>query len=130
VPYTINQQQIESVLSLPAAERYGHFVRRVADWEEVWGLKTGQGWVTVAGSNGVKCLPFWPHPEYATLSATSEWGGAVPERIELSKFMSWLLQIEEDGYSVAVFPTRSGKGVVVEPKQLRAHLAAECEQYE
>jgi hypothetical protein len=130
LPYAINQQQIDSVLSLAAAERYGHFIRRVADWEELWGLKTQQGWVTVGSSGGDKCLPFWPHPKYAELSATSEWRDAVPERIELSQFMGWLPRIEEDGYFVAVFPTPSAGGVVVKPSELQAHLSEECRQYE
>jgi hypothetical protein len=130
VPYTINQQQIDNVLSLPAADRYGHFIRRVADWEELWGLKSEQGWVTVRGDGGSKCLPLWPHPDYAKLSVAPEWREAVPERIELSRFMSWLHQIEQDGYLIAVFPTPAGLGVVVKPEQIRVHLAAECEQYE
>jgi hypothetical protein len=130
VPYKINQQQIDRVLALPAAERYGHFIRRVADWEELWGLKTEEGWVMVGSKEGASCLPFWPHLEYAKLFATSEWADAIPERIELSTFMGWLPKIERDGYFVAVFPTPLGKGVVVEPMKLRSGLAAECAQYE
>jgi len=130
VSYTINQQQIDSVLTLPAAERYGHFIRRVADWQELWGLKTDGGWVALCSDDGSKCLPFWPHPEYAKLFAASEWGDAAPERMELSRFIDWLSQISQDGYRIAVFPTPAGKGVVVAPLELRSHLTAETEQYE
>ena len=100
MPYRINQQQIDNVLALPAAERYGHFIRRVADWEELWGLRAEDGWVTLGSDDGSKCLPFWPHPEYAQLLATSEWRGAAPERLELSRFMSWLPKMEKEGYLV------------------------------
>lgn len=129
MPYAINEHHVAGVLALPAAERYGHFIRRVADWQELWGLKSG-GWITCGDDNGAKCLPFWPHPEYANLMATSEWDTAIPERIELPHFMEWLPKIESDGYLVAVFPIPSGRGVIVKPSELLQHLSAECGQYE
>lgn len=39
--YKINQQQFEAVLALPAKERYGHFVKRVADSEEAAEKQSG-----------------------------------------------------------------------------------------
>ena len=38
MPYKMNSQQYENVLALSAKERYSHFIGKVADWEQLWGL--------------------------------------------------------------------------------------------
>ena len=35
--YRINEQEIKGVLALPGNGRYEHFVKRIADWKELWG---------------------------------------------------------------------------------------------
>ena len=46
----INQKQIDAVLKLSGAERYQHFVKKIADWEEVWGLYQ-DGWALLETEN-------------------------------------------------------------------------------
>ncbi len=45
----INPEQVEAVLKLPAKERYGHFIKRVADFEEAWGLRCAAGGAAASG---------------------------------------------------------------------------------
>ncbi len=42
---------MEAVLALPREERYAHFVKRVADTEQVWGLYNN-GWASAATDDG------------------------------------------------------------------------------
>ena len=35
----MNNSRIKNIVNLSAAERYGYFIRKVSDFEEVWGLK-------------------------------------------------------------------------------------------
>lgn len=55
----INQKQIEAVLALPAAKRYDHFIKLVADWQELWGLYN-DGWAMAATESGEPVFPMWP----------------------------------------------------------------------
>ncbi len=129
--YRINNKEIESLLTLSGTVRYEHFVKRVADWEEVWSLRDKKGWVLSENDEGVKSIPVWPHPEYAKLCAEESWKGNKPSSIELQEFMeNWLPGMETDGVLVAVFPTPSGKSVQVSAAELKQHLLEECEQYE
>ena len=127
----MNDQELHAVGNLPAGGRYDHFIKRVADWEEVWGLKSAEGWAQVEDDDGRKCIAFWPHPRYAEQLATGDWNDCTPEAISLAEFLSqWLPGMERDGMQVAVFPTRAMKGAVVAPARLRDDLEAECERYE
>ncbi|HEY6871451.1 MAG TPA: DUF2750 domain-containing protein [Geobacteraceae bacterium] len=126
--YTINQQQFEAVLTLPANERYDHFIKRVADSEEAWGLRSEGGW-SLAGDEKQAAFPLWPYKVYAEACATGEWADAVPEAIEIEDLTELLEKLDAEGLVVAVFPTPQGKGVVVTPDELRQHLEHELQNY-
>ena len=34
----VNPKQMEAVLALPAINRFEHFIKVIADWQEVWAL--------------------------------------------------------------------------------------------
>ncbi len=129
--YRINEKEIAAILALPGQSGYEHFVKRIADWEELWGLKDNEGWVTSANDEGEKSIPFWPHPEYAHMCAEGSWEGNLATRIDLKSFMEeWLPGMERDGMFVAVFTTPEGKSVYVQPNVLLESLEEELTQYE
>lgn len=131
VPYKLNQQQFAAVLRLPGDERYRHFIARVADWEEIWALKSEDGFVSLADDEGHACLPVWPHPDYAVALATEDWSGSSPSLIKLAHFLEkWVEGMSRDGVHVAVFPNRAGRGVVVAPDRLKSDLETELEKSE
>ncbi len=127
--YKINKQEYEAVLSLPDVKRFNHFVSRIVDWEEVWGLKTDDGWATVDSENRI-CIPFWPHPKYAENFAKGDWEGYKPELITLDNFIKkWLPGMEKDNSFVAAFPNREMQGIVVSADRIVAAINEELEQY-
>lgn len=131
MPYKINAREIEAVQALSPAQRYGHFVRRVADWEEVWSLANGDGWVLMADDEGHELIPVWPHPHYAEALAIGDWAGHQPKPIPLADFLEkWLPGMARDGRRLAVFATREGKGIIVNPLRFKSDLEEACEQYE
>jgi hypothetical protein len=131
MPYKIDQHQIEGVLRLAAPDRYRHFLKRVADWQELWALKAIDGFVEIADDNGNEGIPFWPHPRYAELHAIGEWSGYQPTRIALSDFIqTWLTGMEKDGAKVIVFPTPEMRGLGLDPAQFGNDLMRELSQYE
>ena len=125
----INQKQIEAVTALPGQKRYEHFVKVVADWEEVWGLYQ-DGWALAATDDGQQVFPLWPAKEYAQQCADKEWAGYEPEPSSLDDFMGELLpSLKNDGVLPGIFYTPSDNGVTPTVDQLLADLNEELENY-
>ena len=127
--YKINEKEFEAVLSLSDIERFCHFISRIVDWEEIWSLKAKEGWATVDSEERL-CIPFWPHPKYATHFAKGDWEGYAAEAIVLNDFVSkWLPGMEKDGTFVAVFPNNEMQGIVVDSNRVLAAINEELEKY-
>jgi hypothetical protein len=125
----INEEQLASVLSLSAQDRYRHFIKVVADWQEVWGLYS-DGWALAATEEGDRAFPIWPAKEYAEACAGGEWSGYAPESFSLEEFMDSLLpKLTQDGVLLGVFYTPSDKGVVVPANFFAEDLKKELERY-
>jgi len=125
----INQKQIESVIALPGEKRYEHFIKLVADWEEVWGLYQ-DGWALAETDDGQKVFPTWPAREYAELCANREWAGYKPASFSLDDFIEELLpNLKRDGVLPGVFYTPSDKGVTPTVDKVLADLSRELENY-
>ena len=119
------------MFKLGAQERYGHLVRRVADFEEAWGLHSPRGWTTLSDDAGNLMFPVWPHAEYVEKCRELGDSDDAPSRIALDHLLHVLLpQFVSDGTMIAAFPTPSGKGVPVLATRFREDLLRECEQYE
>jgi hypothetical protein len=124
-------KEVESLFQLGAAERYGHLVRRVADFEEAWGLRSERGWSALTDDEGKVLFPLWPHPEYAEQCRHLGDPDDAPASISLEHLLNVLLpQFEKDGTLIAAFPTPAGKGIPVAAERLREDLLRESEQYE
>ncbi|MEF2294084.1 DUF2750 domain-containing protein [Virgibacillus dokdonensis] len=55
----MNNKEIEIVSNLSGIKRYEYFIKKVVDFEEVWGLYEG-GWAISESENGESLMPFWP----------------------------------------------------------------------
>jgi hypothetical protein len=129
--WDLKSEELEALLKLPAPERYAYFVKRCADWEEVWCLRDDRGWVTAEDDQGRMLVPGWPHAEYARACAIDAWEGSEPVLIELDDWVEgWLSDLEIKGHMVSVFPLPAGSGVAVAPSRLRRDLEAEISLYE
>lgn len=129
--WTIGEKEFASVIDLRPAERFDYFVKRVADWEAVFSLRTPNGWVVAADRDGTELFPVWPHASFAEAAAQGVWEDASVAAIDLSDWIEkWLPGLEKDRRRIAVFPVPSGAGVVVEPALLRAALAVALDEFE
>ncbi len=129
----ISDGEFRGVTALTGPERYSHFVRQVADFGEVWSLRTQEGWVSMGTDSGSRSMPVWPHRRFAEVFATGDWSNAKAESIDINAWMErWLPGMSSDGIQVAVFPVVAPRqqGVVVDPDQLRRDMEKELEQYE
>ena len=122
--------KMKSIVAGSAETRTAYLVRKVTDFEQVWGLNN-DGWAACTDDSGQPALPIWPEAELAALCAVGEWAEMAPKAIELAEFMErWLPGLERDGRLVAVFPTTRGQGVFMSPSALAEKLQEELAQYE
>lgn len=129
--WRMGPQEFEAVIALAGPERYEYAVKKIADWQNVWGLHDENGWALAEDDEGTELLPVWPHPDLASACATGPWAGKVAQAIEASEWLeAWTPGLTGDGRGVAVFPTPDDTGVRVAPERLAADLGGELEKYE
>ncbi|MFO1217587.1 MAG: DUF2750 domain-containing protein [Burkholderiaceae bacterium] len=125
----MNPKQIDAVLALPGIKRFEHFIKVIADRQEVWGLYQ-DGWALAAADDGTTVFPLWPAREYAQICAAREWSGYEPRSISLSDFREALLpKLKLDGVLPGVFFTPTSKGVTPSVDDLKSALEAELQNY-
>ncbi len=125
----ISPKKLEAVAALSGPERYSHFIKVVADWEEVWGLYL-DGWALASTEEDEKVFPLWPAKEYAQLCAKNEWDGFEPKSFSLEDMMDELLpKLKKDKVIPGIFYTASDKGVTPTVEQLLKDLLTELENY-
>ncbi|WLR57507.1 DUF2750 domain-containing protein [Mesobacillus subterraneus] len=124
----MNLREFEAVISQPAVIRYEYFIKKTADYEEVWGLYN-VGWATAQDDMGNTLIPFFPNAKFAETFAKKEWEGFRAKSIDLVHFLEkWLPGMKSDGIKPSIFPTNTDS-VVLEVDTLREALEAELEKY-
>jgi hypothetical protein len=120
------------VTQLSIEDRYDYFIRKVADFEEVWGLFSDQGGRATLGTGDKIVVPFWPEEDFAVLCATEQWQGYVPKMISLEDFMAkWIPGLQRDQRLVNIFYVPQTKeGSIIEPGDLLSDLENELSNYE
>lgn len=128
--WNLNSKEFENVTHLAPEKRYEYFIKKVADWREVWSL-WNDGWALMGDKQYEEMVPVWPHPIFAEASATGEWLGYKPKRIDLEEWLTkWTHGMENDGRMVAVFPVVEGRTTTASPLKLKSDLDEELAKYE
>jgi hypothetical protein len=106
-------------------------IKRIADSEVLWSLKSADGWVLASDDKGTHLVPVWPAERFAQACADGFWAGSVATPITLGDWLAkWLPGIARDNRQVAVFPTPRSKGALVLPEKFQADLQEELKNYE
>lgn len=127
----ISQKQLEAITALPAPKRYSHFIKQVADKEQVWGLYSN-GWALAATDEENQAVfPVWPAREYAELCQASIWSECTPKSIDIDEFIGTVIpELREDGIKICIFYLPTNSGVIPEYDQLLEDLNSELARYE
>ncbi len=119
----------KNILNLSPQDRYGYFIRKVADIEEVWLIHDKDQYVTLGDKEQQIAIPVWPEKQFAELMLADNWKDYTVKCIEVHDFIDWLDKLEE-GYRIAGFPSAELKAVVVSADEMKNHLIHELQQYE
>ncbi|OUJ68579.1 hypothetical protein BXP70_27850 [Hymenobacter crusticola] len=68
----MNPHKRQAILNLPAPERYGYLLRKVADFEAIWLIRDPEGITMLTDDSGQAMLPVWPEQAFAALLLTGE----------------------------------------------------------
>lgn len=124
----MNINEYNSLMKSDVRKRYEYFIKKVADFEEVWGLYN-KGWATTTDSDGRILIPFWPRKEFAEACALHEWQSYVATSIELEEFINeWLPGMREDGVVPSIF-WNNDDSAAVEVNVIINDLERELENY-
>ena len=127
----MNTKKIENVISMPVEERYDYFIRKVAEFKEVWSIGNENGWALLNDNENRIIVPFWPEKEFALLCCSEQWTNYTPKLIMLNDFMSrWLPGMKNDNRFANVFYTPTNRtGSIVEPDTLLQDINDEEQNY-
>lgn len=128
--YEVNDIEFVKVDKLPESELYEYFVKKVADFEEIWSVRSGQGWTLMGTPHGREVVPVWPAKRFAQAQCLNEWKDCEAKVISLNDWLDkWVPGMIRDGRDVAVFPTSSSRGIVIHPSTVADSLREERTKY-
>lgn len=124
----MNPKEIENILKLDTRKKYGYFIKKIADSEEVWSLKNSDGWVSL-GLEDQLFFPVWAKKEYADLCIAGEWEDCHSEAIDIYEFIDvWIANLKEEGTRITVM-WHNGSGIDVDWDDLLNNILFELDKY-
>ena len=120
-----------NVQSLDSHKRLEYLIRKVADFELIWGSYGDNGWLLLSDENGRRITPFWPEKEFVNEYNITHKYDYFAKKIDLYYFLdNWINELAKDKIDIVVFPVKEKESIIISPLQLKALIENELEQYE
>ncbi|MDQ0065123.1 DUF2750 domain-containing protein [Chryseobacterium lathyri] len=74
----MNSKEIENVLKLEPFKRYEYFIKKVADFEQLWTIVDEDGDYAVSEVDKFSLISFWPAEEFVSLDLQEGWEDCTP----------------------------------------------------
>lgn len=131
MPYRLEADEFGKIIALSSEERYQHFLKKVADWEELWALSDGEGWVVQATSDNRPYITLWPHPEFAKDAVKRFLPGNEVEEIDFEFLLEQCIPLlKREGIAISILPNHEWQAVLLSADQFEADLREEMTNYE
>lgn len=111
---------------LSEEERYNETVKLILANKEGFVLSDNGGMVTMGTDDEeTSIIPFWPSAEAAKTVAIGDWSNCKPESFNLDELLEFILpELIEDKQLVAIFPTLSDDGMILDAADFADDLKA------
>ncbi|MBP4137254.1 DUF2750 domain-containing protein [Flavobacterium geliluteum] len=127
----LNAIEIENISKLEPFKRYKYFIKKIADFEELWTLMDKNGHIALSEVDNNILVSFWTAEAFITSSLDENWKECVPLKISLDDFEEIFIPIIiENEYLINVFPVQGKSGFVVNISEFIRDLNEELENYE
>lgn len=127
----LNERAIENISLLEPFKRYQYFIKKVADFEEVWILVNQNNDIAFAEIESKILIPLWSGKEFASSCMEGVWNNYYPKKVDLKSFYTEVLPfVNEKDALLDVFPVKNRSGFVVAFEEFNRDLDEELENYE
>lgn len=127
----LTKQEIDYVSKLEPFKRYEYFIRKVADFQELWTIIDNNGAISLSDIEKHRLVSFWTAEDFIQSNLTGNWKGFTPIKIDLDNLDDTIIPfIEENEYLLSIFPVNGKSGFVVNLEEFIRDLNDELENYE
>lgn len=115
--------EVEEIFCLTDDRKYKYFFNKIAESEQVCGLKDKSGWITSKDEEGRTAMPLWPSYEFAKYCQENQWKETQIETIDVFEFLEyWLEGMKKDNCRVLVFADTASGGISMDALEFRNEL--------
>jgi hypothetical protein len=126
----MNQKEFDSVISLKSFERYKYFIKKVADFEELWTIINVDGDYALSDVEDNVMITFWPKPKYITSNLTDGWENCKPKKLTLDDLENDIFDlIASHNFLINIFPVNGKSGFIVDLNEFARDLGEELKKY-
>jgi len=105
-------KEIETVSNLETFKRYNYFIKKIADFEILYSLKSLEGNFAISETDNEYMFPVWSHEEFAKLNLNKEWGNFEICEISLEELEKEIFPfILENNYLINVLILKNLKEI-------------------
>jgi hypothetical protein len=127
----MNPQAIENIKKLEPFQRYQHFIKRIADFEELWTIIDEDGDYALSSLDEFTLIPFWSAEEFIASNLEEGWENCKSLKLTLNDLEDSIFEIiASENYLINVFPVDGRSGFVVSLNEFCRDLNEELKQYE
>lgn len=110
----MNHHEIENVSKLSPKNRYDYFIRKIADFEELWTIIDANSDFTLAEIENSTVVSFWTHEAFIESNLTPDWADCIPFKMDIYTLQDIVIPlIRQNNYLINVFPVDSRVDYIV-----------------
>ncbi len=127
----VTNKEIDSVSSLDAFSRYRYFIKKIADFEEVWTIQDENQEYALSDVDDNTFVSLWSAEEFIKTNLSEGWENCEPIKLDLEKLGEELIPYASDNcYLINIFPVNGKSGFIVSVDEFVRDLNEELEQYD
>ncbi|MCH4828200.1 MULTISPECIES: DUF2750 domain-containing protein [Flavobacterium] len=126
----MNAKEIKNVSVLQPIERYKYFIKKVADYEELWTIVDVNGDYALSDIDDKTLISFWSAKEFINSNLEEGWKECTPKKLTLDDLEDEIFDlIASKNYLIDVFPVNGKSGFVVDLDEFARDLSEELKNY-
>lgn len=125
----MNPKEKENILKLEPFKRYQYFIKKIADFEELWTIVDENGDYAISEIDNHNFISFWTAEEFILSNLEEGWQDCKPLKLNLEDLYNDLFEIiVSENYLVNVFPIDGKSGFIVSLEEFKRDLEEELEK--
>ena len=122
---SIEPTELETVIALPAEDRYEFFLDQVIETGRIYGL-VGESWAIFRDDEqGYQLFPVWSDEDFAHANAVGEWAGYTAKEFTIKDFSEGLVpELVQANMHLSIFKAPNDIGRVAEPREVELILSS------